>query len=202
MLEEREMAQCSQCSNKAIFQIDGGHLLCLNCYRLFQETITRQNDELARVYNHLIDQMEATVGVPGVLPRISPRAEPTMINTGPMTFNNINVSDSVVGVINTGQVQHLDVAVDAARDAGEEQLASALQALSQAVVDAQDLTPQQKDEAVEHLTFLAEQAATPKDERKGSVGKQVITGLEHIVNAAASVTTFWPVVYPLFLKLF
>jgi len=185
------MAQCGQCGKKAMMQVEGGHLLCLDCYEKWQNLLLRQNEELARVYNHLLDQAEAVVGLPGIYPRIR-TAERTIVNTGPMNFNNISVKDSVVGVINTGQVQQLDVAVDVVRDGGQKELADALQKLSQAVLDAPDLAAAQKNEAIEHLSFLAEQAALPKEKRQSSIGKIVITGLERVVNAAASVSTLWP----------
>lgn len=106
-----------------------------------------------------------------------------MINTGSMTLNNITVNDSVVGVINTGQVQQLDVAVDVIRNAGDSSLADALRQLSQAVIDAPDLELERKKDAIEQVAFLAEQASLPKEQRQSSIGKMVIVGPERVLNA-------------------
>lgn len=194
------MAKCSQCGNNAMYEVEG-HLLCLQCAKVWQDMLRGQIEDQVRALNFLHEEMEMITGMPGVLPRYELPKPPT-INTRRITLNNIQVSDSVVGVINTGQIEKLDVAVDAVRDAGQEQLADALQKLSQAVVDAPDLLPQQKDEAVEHLAFLAEQASMPKERRQRSVAKTVIVGLEHVLNAAASVVTLWQAVRPYLLGLF
>jgi hypothetical protein len=145
--------------------------------------------------------MEATVGMQGLLPRIAiPR--PASVQTGPVTLNNIHVNESVVGVINTGSIKQLDLAMDNIRKQGAADVADAVQRLSQAVLDASDLDPSQKKDAVEHLTFVAEQAALPKEQRQSAVGKAVVGGLERLLNASASITSLWaqlaPYIEPLF----
>ncbi len=196
------MAKCGQCERKAMFQVEGDHLLCLHCWIAWQRALREGMAEKARVINYLTEQMEMTAGLPGLLPRLQVPEPAPSIYTGAMTFNNIRVSDSVVGVINTGQVQQLDVALDVIRDAGQPNLAEALRNLSQAVVDARDLDPAQKDEAIEHLTFLAEQAVLPQDQRQRSVGRTVLRALERLLNAAASVMTLWQQAQPLLGTLF
>ena len=178
-----------------------GHLLCLHCSATWQRMLREQMADQIRMVNYITAEMEAIVGLPGTMPRIELPAPP-VVHTGAMTLNNIHVNDSVVGVINTGQVRQLDVAVDAIRDAGGGPLAEALRILSQAVLDTEELAPEQKREAVEHLAFLAEQAVLPKDQRQRSIGKVVIGALAEVLNAAASAVTLWPHVRPLLESLF
>ena len=86
---------------------------------------------------------------------------PTIINTGQTTYNNIRVNDSIVGTINTGNVGKLDSRVSAMRGENRQELADAIQQLTQSIVDAPDLKSNDKNSALEYLTFLSDQALTP-----------------------------------------
>lgn len=186
---------CTQCGLKPpILVREGGHLLCVDCNLKFVQAFQIQQHESAKMINHLHEMAEARLGLTGVFPRIQ-TSEP-IIHSGALTFNNISVEGSVVGAINTGELHKLDLAMTDISASGNPMLAGHLQALTQAVVNSPDIPDDQKNEAVEILSYLSSQAVLPKDQRKSSIGKTVLSKLETLLNTSASVTTLLSLVLP------
>ncbi len=172
--------RCNQCNTPAVYDV-AGTLLCINCYAKLQQANYLQFAQLASTYNALLDNVDATVGLPVTCGRLQVPT-PTTINAGQTTFHNIRVNNSVVGSINTGNVEKLDVRVSAMRAENRSDLADAVQKLTQTIVDTSDLIPNDKDSALECLSFLSDQALTPEPERKRTVGKTIISTLENILE--------------------
>ncbi len=102
------MPKCSQCDRPAVYAIGPEQVpLCLPCGVLHQSIIDRQLAELNRQADRALDDMEAIAGVP--LPGRR-RTPPPVIVSG-ATFHNINIANSNVGVVNTGQLHQVDTAV-------------------------------------------------------------------------------------------
>jgi hypothetical protein len=125
-----------------------------------------------------------------------PRLElPKPINVHHMgNFNNIRVDRSVVGSINTGEVGRIDVALDNVRAGGQDDLADQLQVLTQAVVESKELTREAQNQALETLSSLTEQAALPREKRRGV--RALLVGLEHFLTDSASLTALFQIVAP------
>ena len=152
------------------------------------QAFVAQQVELARQHNRIVEEMEVTSGVPrGTLGRYS-MPQP-VVHTG--NVNNIRVDRSVVGAINTGTVQRLDVALKYIHNAGGHELATQLLGLTKAVVGSSDLTAQLKVEAVEHLSYLATQAALPVQQQERSVVRLVLNALGPMLSTAADIATLW-----------
>jgi hypothetical protein len=64
-----------------------------------------------RRMNYLQDEIAAQVGMPPMGPRFPPRPKPVIL--GGVRMNNINVSNSVVGTINTGTIGLIDQSISA-----------------------------------------------------------------------------------------
>jgi hypothetical protein len=179
----------------------GGLPLCVDCNLKFQQAQALIHQRHATMVNFLLGEAESVVGLPGLYTRME-IPKPTNIRTGPMTFNNITVSKSVVGAINTGSIQELDVAMDQVRVGGYPEVAGALKLITQAVLDAQDLTPKSKNEILEHLSFVGTQATLPQDNRHKAVGCTVLETVERLLNASASAAALWPMAKPYLAALF
>ena len=190
--------KCSQCTNKAMWQIEG-NILCLDCYSKFIDVSHRQLGILASLANQAVDDMESIVGLPpgslgGRLNVPSPRAT---INTGPNTYNNIQVDNSIVGAINTGSIKKLDIMMSAMMQGGNNQeLADVFKNLTQAILDATDLEQSDKDSALECLSFLSEEAFTPETNRRLTMGKAAISKLEQILSNVGSIASVWSIAKP------
>ena len=113
-----------------------------------------------------------------------------------MVLNNIRVENSVVGVLNTGDVKSIDSVVTTVRAKGDEKLAATLRDFTQVVLDAQDLPQESKNEVLSHLSFLSQQIVT-EPKHAPSVMRSILSGIERGIHAAASLVTLWPLLYPL-----
>lgn len=175
--------------------------LCLDCYIRFQNVMDQQLEEHERHLNYLSAEMESVVGLPGILPRY-PARQRRVIQTGALTLNNIHVSNSQVGVINTGTLQNVDATVTVLRSGGNADLANAITALAQAVIELREMADDKKNQALEILGALAEEAVAPKEMRKPAVVRALISELSNILGGVAALGTLWAKAKALFEQLF
>lgn len=193
---------CNQCGKPAIVQV-GRNPLCIDCNLKLQQAVELEHARNVRELNYLADQMEATTGVQGVIPRYEvPKPIPLIVREGPMNFHNIKIDNSVVGSINTGEARNIDVALDKVRAGGNTAVAEALQKLTQAVLDAKSLPAAEKQSAIEHLSYLTEQAALPVEHRRSAMSKTVIEGLERSLSVAADLLHVWKGIKPVIAAVF
>ena len=192
--------KCHQCQTPAICKRNGIYL-CLDCDAKFQQASYQRHVSVASTLNMLLDEMDEIAG----LPRTGGRFQmpiPTTINTGDTTYNNIRVSDSTVGTINTADVKNIHSSVSAMQGENRHDLANAILRLTQAIVDAEDLEESDQKSAIEYLSFLSDQAITPEEKRKPIVGKTIISELEQILTNAGSMASIWSMVAPYISQLF
>src|SRR5208283_3378744 len=116
------MPVCEQCGKPAVGSA-GQVNLCVDCIYKLQLADYYRQQQYAQRMNFILDQAEMVTGLCGG-PRMAMPRPPTILQGGPMTFNNIRVDRSVVGAINTAEVQKIDVALSHIRIGGSEELAS------------------------------------------------------------------------------
>ena len=180
--------QCSQCARQAMYDING-HLLCLeHRTMLVQSAQQSQRDNMAMM-NYLRDQINETFGLPPSQTRI--QVPQDIINHAPVTYNHINVSDSVVGSINTAQVGRIDVAMNRIANGGNEEVANAIKSLTEAVLSSKEVDSGIRDQLIEQLSFLAEQAVLPKAQQQKSVIGIVLETTATTIGAIASLSALW-----------
>jgi hypothetical protein len=80
--------------------------LCFDCNLRHQNATAQQLQLLMQLQQSTRDDMDEMLGL------TRRRPAPVVVQRGPMTYNNINVNNSVVGAINTGNVQSIDVAIE------------------------------------------------------------------------------------------
>jgi hypothetical protein len=102
------MPKCNQCDGPAIYAIGDQQIpLCLQCWAIHQSVIDRQLAALARQGETALDQIEMIAGV-----RLPGRRRPaTPVILPGATFHNINIKNSNVGVVNTGELHQVHTAV-------------------------------------------------------------------------------------------
>jgi ABC-type transporter Mla subunit MlaD len=124
------------------------------------------------------------------------------VHIGGVKLNNISVSNSVVGTINTGSIGSVDQSISALVQLGERALAEAIKSLSEAILQSADLTQNQRNELVEILSVLAKEAATPKEGRRGAVAQTLLDRAMKITSLANDITDvcqkWWPVLVAAF----
>ncbi len=187
------MIACHQCGKPALYTIEDEKIpLCLDCFERHQNLIQRQLEESARVMNYATGQMELLAGLPpGSLgPRMHILSAPQ-----PVTFNNIRIDRSNVGVVNTGQAGRIDAVVTYSEETGHPELAKALADFTQAVVDSKDVEQATRDAIIEQLSFLASQTATEK--KQPSITSAVFSGLEKTIRTVSGLIKLWEQLGPL-----
>ena len=82
--------------------------------------------------------MDASLGLPPTGPRFPTRPRPVVV--AGTKLHNINVNNSVVGTINTGSIGTVDQSISALVQSGEPEIAKAIKALSEAILQSHDIT--------------------------------------------------------------
>lgn len=141
---------CSQCGHTGFVRYTNNQVLCVECHLKFQQAQQLAHERNAQILNHRADQMDATAGVSGVVPRY--QMPGSTVLAGPVTQPNIQIHDSVVGAVNTGSISEMNVALDRVQQDGNPNLATALQNLAEAILGSPELSRDQKQGAVEHLS--------------------------------------------------
>lgn len=184
------MPACSQCGKSAVYEV-GGHPLCLECARKYEQLTISIDRRLKEQHNFLVDQIEAVTGVYGITPRYE-ISEP-VVHTGPMTFHNIRVSDSVIGAINTGNVRQIDVALDHIQTratAESADLTAALKEFTEGVLQEGIFTQEVQNEILDQLAALTAQITQPKESQKPGIIKALVTAVAAHV-ATTGLTDLW-----------
>ena len=166
------MPQCTNCPKNAMFEISDENArirFCLDRYIAYQNVIIQQNQMYERMINYFSDQIDYSIGLPPVGPRFPERSH--IFHMGSSTFNNINVSNSQIGVLNTGAVRTIDSSLTVLKSHTDQDLASFVKILTERVISSDDLTNNQKNEILEFLGSLSQEAVMPTGERKPAVAK-------------------------------
>lgn len=174
--------------------------LCLDCYFKFSQIQQREVENSERMVNYLSDQIASTVGMPPMGPRFPPRPQPVVV--AGTKLNNILVSNSVVGTINTGSIGTVDQSISALVQVGTPELAEALKSLSEAVLQSNDLTRNQRNEVIEALSVIAKEAVTPPEMRQNTVAQSMLENAIKITSLANDIgdvcQKWWPVLVAAF----
>ena len=167
--------------------------LCLDCYIRYVDVHQRQAEALQRQMNYLVDEVDVIVGLGPSGPRFPEPQRAVFV--GGVTLNNFTISNSQVGVINTGTVENVDATVNVLRSGGNDDLALALTELVQAVLSTDELPPQSKNRAVELLNELGEQVVAAPEKRRSAVVMAVLADVGSILGGAASLVVLWDKFY-------
>src|SRR5260370_10532651 len=154
----------------------GDHPLCVDCNLKFEQAFQIRDNALKEQYNMLLGQAEAVTGLYGVMPRLQTKTP--IIHKGPMNFHSINVDRSVVGAVNTGTVQKMEVALNNIHVNNQNpELEQRLKDFTEAVLREAKLSPEAKNEIVEQLSVLAAQVAMPAESRIKVVMKALVLSI-------------------------
>jgi len=114
-----------------------------------------------------------------------------------MTFNNINVSHSNVGVLNTGSIKKVDVALTAITQAGNPELSAAITTFTNAVLAHADVVAQAKDNIVGLVEVIASEATQSPEKRRKYLVRPVILEIATLVSGVADLASLFDRVRPI-----
>ena len=120
------------------------------------------------------------------------------ITIGPITQGEkiemkSEVSNSQVGVLNTGKMQakSMTTNITTLADPSQHQIAEALTSLAEAVKASQNISSQQQIEILEQLELLREQATLAPSERKVGLIKPILSTLATTFSAGGGLAEIW-----------
>jgi len=146
--------------------------------------LLEQIEEGERLMNYLSDWGEAAVGLPGFMPRFPERRSP-------ITFHQVNVDRSNVGVINTGRIETVHAAAGIVQQQGNAEVANALNELAEAVRASTEADEEAKARLLELLETLATEAAAPPESRKRTVFGAVLRDFGTAIGAFNGLSALW-----------
>lgn len=180
--------KCYQCTNQAIYDTQFGPF-CVHCYHKIQQIQDGQNENLERMLNYLGDQMDMVTGFSTGSPRF-PERKPPIIHNAPLTVNSINIDRSVIGNVNTGLIDNLEVSMQSItqiNNVGAERIKE----FTEAVLKEEKLTNDQKEEIIQQLEFIGQQLNIAIEKRNNATIKSVTHGIVSLINFSASLMTLW-----------
>lgn len=167
------MSNCHHCKRPAFVAISGCPL-CLQCYSDYNVMQFRNFLINSVMLNNANDDLEAIAPYLGNRNRI-PVAELANVMANKNIYNNINVSNSTIGGISTGNLARINSTIEVSKGNEREEFGSRLKCISEAVCADPDLTPQQKDELIGILRAIAEESQQRLP--NGTVMKSLFDGL-------------------------
>lgn len=203
--EHQPTTKCHHCDHAAIIR-RGEIYLCVDCYhKVAQADFMEQqliHNQLAWTTSNLnFLEQQLYIGHGGLLPlkqAIIPQPP-----TAPMySYNQIKVSDSVVGVINSGTLFNLDTSIDVMQNRGEKDLACAIKQLTQAVIDSKEINDTLRREVAEQLEFLVTESLASEDKQRKGLARKVIDNVSQSISTVASLMTIWNTLQPLLQRSF
>jgi len=147
-------------------------------------------EEHERLLNFASAELDMAAGLPGFTPRFPPRPRPVVI-TGNTVLNNIKIANSQIGIVNTGTIGTIDNAVGLIRESGNQDVAKMLATMTEALANDAAIDRRTRDEALELLSAVATEAATPKEARRVTVARALLVDLSQILGGAGAAAQLW-----------
>lgn len=143
-------------------------------------------------------EMDMAVGGFGMGPQV---VIPSMPNSA-TTVNNIRVENSTVGAINTAAVSSIQVSLGQMHAAGMESLEASITNLTEAVANEASLAVSQRNDLLDQIAFVSQQAAAAAHARNPGMIKAALAGIGSVASTVSGVATAWTVCAPLLKGIF
>lgn len=110
-------------------------------------------------------------------------------------FGSINISNSTIGMLNTGEIENVNsisLNVSTLMDSGKKKVAFALKNLTESVTSNQNISLDQRTEFLDQLEEISRQATlSPEKRAKIGVIKAIITNLAKSFEAVGGLAEVW-----------
>lgn len=179
--------KCHQCDSPALYMIgdDSRKLpLCLKCYSTWIHIQSVQFLQNAAMMNQAMDHMDMVTGFPSTEGRLPVQALARAMQKG-HTLNNFNISQSQIGVLNTGSIERIDAAITLSKGSDAELIGEELRALTAAVIASEEIKQADKNDVLDLTETLAEEVV---GKRKSATIGAVMKEITEKVKGAAALT--------------
>jgi hypothetical protein len=191
--------KCNQCDRPAMYLIgeDGKIPLCLDCYAKLSHIHQMQFLQNAAMMNLAMDQIDKVTGFPSSGGRMPVHALAQAIRRSP-TLNNIHISHSQIGVLNTGSIQRIDAAITLTKGSDAEEVGALINGLTQAVIQSNELDASQQNDIIDLTETLAEEVVGKRKQATiTAVMKSITEKVGGVAALAGAVEKLWQAISPL-----
>jgi hypothetical protein len=157
--------------------------LCLDCYEKAHRIHAVEFLKNAMMLNQALDDMDEMTGMISNRGRL-PVHEFARAITGGHTLNNISITNSQVGVLNTGAIERIDAAITLSRGSDAAVVAEKLKSLIELVANSEELTDKEKNEVVELAETISEEIV---GQRKPATIAAVMRSLKEKVSGSLAI---------------
>ena len=105
--------------------------------------------------------------------------------------NNLRISQSNVTVLNLRSIKTIETAVGVIRKSGDAAAADALRDITEAIAKDEVLDVARKHSAIDAVSVLAHEGASPSATRRPSIVRSTILVLAGHIQTAPAVTAAW-----------
>lgn len=181
--------KCYQCERPAIYKMgEQGPGLCVDCAHKAQDIANKQFLLNAAMMNQALDDMDAVVGFSSGSGRI-PVSEIARSMQEKTVLNNIRISNSSVGVLNTGDLARIDAVITFTNGTNVESVGQLLRKLTQSVVDSEELDAKAKKDVLDLIEALADLVVGARSNAKASVARVLVDGITDKLKKATDLTS-------------
>lgn len=185
---------CGQCGKQAVVLLDD-YPLCIDCHYKYKQSQWMDFAQAATMANMAERDLYAVVGMEHM-------ASPIQIPPAPIPpihYNNqtVNVTGGMVGAINFGNVHEIQVSLQTLTQNGEPGVSDAMLVLTQAILDSKEIAEALKNELLEQVAFLSDQATAPAADRKPGMIKAMVGAVKGCAETVSSLAGAWTAVEPL-----
>ena len=186
---------CSQCSQRGAVYMIGAEPVCIPCEHIFQQSRYMQFAQNAAMLNMAAQEMDAVFGFGPASPTIQIPSAPVP----PLYFNNqsVTVSGGTVGAINIGTARDIQVSLETITQNGDLGVANKLADLTNAILNADEADVAAKNDLLEQVAFITQQASAKPEERKPGAIKAILSAINVGAGAISSAAGAWSAVEPL-----
>lgn len=110
---------------------------------------------------------------------------------GDITMQNFTLSNSQIGVLNTGTIQNMDAKVNILLNSSNPEIGANFREFIQAVISNDEVVSDKKNEVLELLNELSDQVSVPKEKRKNAVNQAMLAQIGSIIGGINSLSELW-----------
>jgi hypothetical protein len=186
---------CSQCGQRGAVYIIGTEPVCIPCEHIFQQSRYMQFAQNAAMINFAAAEIDAAVGFGPNSPTIAVPKAPVPS----LYYNNqtVTVNGGAVGSINLGTAHDIQVSLQTITENGDLGVADKLADLTNAILNTDEANDAAKNELLEQISFITQQASAKAEERKPGAIKAMLAAVKEGAGAISSIAGAWGAVEPL-----
>ena len=171
--------------------------LCLDCCAKWSHLNDIQFLKQAAMMNQASEDMKMVTGFPSSGGGMPVQAIARAMQRS-HSLNNIHISQSQIGVLNTGSIQRIDAAITLSRGSDVEEIGSMIKGLTEALIQSNQLDAAQQKEIIDLTETLAEEViGKRKPATITAVMKAITEKVSGVAALAGAAEKLWQVITPL-----